>query len=428
MPVGVLWRRVYEVSGGDWTKVETALQSPGVWKNTIFAYNLSIACNHCIHPKCAGVCSTNAYNVRDDGIVYIDESKCMGCGYCSWACPYSAPQYNPISGHMTKCDFCFDNLDLGLPPTCVSACPMRVLDIVTADDRPRTADGTQPLWSITAEKHPYPLPAYSHTEPHLAIRSHVGMLNDLDKAVSNQEEIKPRKVKSELSLVAFTLMTQMAAGMAVFSLFSGPLKAPILITIGLLLGNGGIISFLHLGKPLNAWQALNHLKKSWLSREILMFGLFGFSWLLCWIVPGIGKLPLAIFGIGLIYSMAQVYRLRSVPAWDSNRTLLAFSVSAVVLGGFVLEIFAPSTIRLLFVEIGLGAAFWQLLSEQTKTHETRGKLRLSLIVLAMIGVVTMALSPNTIRAWLAVPIFLMVLVEEIIGRWLFYEHFQNRPL
>ncbi|MCA1899756.1 MAG: 4Fe-4S binding protein, partial [Chloroflexi bacterium] len=88
LPVGVLWRRVVEVSGGEWIRTGDA------WTNTVFAYNLSIACNHCRHPKCAGVCPTDAYVHRPDGIVYIDSSKCMGCGYCAWACPYNAPRYN----------------------------------------------------------------------------------------------------------------------------------------------------------------------------------------------------------------------------------------------------------------------------------------------------------------------------------------------
>jgi len=81
LPLGVLWRRVYEVSGGSWQKQGDA------WKADVFAYNLTIACNHCVHPKCAGVCPTDAYVVRDDGIVYIDESRCIGCGYCAWRVP-----------------------------------------------------------------------------------------------------------------------------------------------------------------------------------------------------------------------------------------------------------------------------------------------------------------------------------------------------
>jgi anaerobic dimethyl sulfoxide reductase subunit B (iron-sulfur subunit) len=89
LPVGVLWRRVIEVTGGEWQKTNSA------WENSIFAYNLSLACNHCVHAKCAGVCPADAYIVRPDGIVLLDSSRCMGCGYCAWACPYGAPQYIP---------------------------------------------------------------------------------------------------------------------------------------------------------------------------------------------------------------------------------------------------------------------------------------------------------------------------------------------
>jgi anaerobic dimethyl sulfoxide reductase subunit B (iron-sulfur subunit) len=446
LPVGVLWRRVYEVSGGGWYSVGAGLSRPeltdaktrargprpygpnAVWENTIFAYNLSIACNHCVHPKCAGVCPAEAYVVREDGIVYIDESKCMGCGYCNWACPYAVPQYNSEFGHMTKCNFCMDNIDLGLPPACVAACPMRVLDIQSTDNEPQTTGGLDLLWKTPSLQHPFPMPAYSHTEPHLAIQPHAGMLNSLEKTVANQEEVKPKKGKSELSLVAFTLLAQMAAGIAVFSLFSGPLSSQVLITLGMLLGIAGIISLLHLGRPLNAWRSLTHLKKSWLSREILMFGLFGLSWFFCWFVPGMGKLPLGLFGMGLVYSMAQVYRLRSIPAWDSNRTLLNFAVSAVVIGGLALEFFDPSMIRLLFVEAGLGAAMWLSLSERDEVHETARRLRLGLIGVSMVGVVIMSLTPTEVGMWMLVPIFLMALSEEIVGRWLFYEHLGHRPL
>jgi len=127
LPLGVLWRRVYEVSGGEWEQTGQA------WSNTVFAYNLSLSCNHCVHPKCAGVCPVDAYTVRADGLVLLDSSKCIGCGYCAWACPYGAPQYDEAAGTMTKCNFCDDNLDLGLPPACVSACPMRVLDYVEVE-------------------------------------------------------------------------------------------------------------------------------------------------------------------------------------------------------------------------------------------------------------------------------------------------------
>ena len=445
LPVGVLWRRVYEVSGGDWYSVGAGSPRPGsengarrprpysVWENTVFAYNLSIACNHCVHPKCAGVCPTDAYVVRDDGIVYIEESKCMGCGYCSWACPYAAPQYNPQAGHMTKCDFCYDNIDAGLSPTCVAACPMRVLDFDDVNGASQDGGGVA-LWEAPSDTHPYPLPSFSHTEPHLVIQSHVGMLNDLDKAVSNQEEIKPKKSKGEVSLVAFTLLTQMAVGMAIFLLFSGPLSLPLLVVLGGMIGVSGLVSVLHLGTPLNAWRALNHLKKSWLSREILMFGLFGGSWLLCLAMPGMGKLPLALCGIGLIYSMAQVYRLRSIPAWDTHRTLLTFIVSAVLLGGLglgMVHAFGSAVAQSGFILVsgtGLIGALLLSLTDRDHAHQAAHRLRLGLIGVGLIGVAAMYIVPSAVRGWLMIPIFLIVLLEETVGRWLFYEHLHRRIL
>jgi anaerobic dimethyl sulfoxide reductase subunit B len=470
LPTGVLWRRVYEVSGGSWQ------QHGEAWTTDVFAYNLSIACNHCIHPKCAGVCPTNAYVVRADGIVYIDESKCVGCGYCSWACPYSAPRYNPELHHMTKCNFCFDNIDAGLPPACVAACPLRVLEFVTVNDGQQTIDdgsssmvhssAYQALWDIPGNQHPFPLPTFSRTQPHLAIKSHVAMMNSLEKVISNWEEINPptrvrrtifnetnsseknvhltgflSKVwcdalqsSTELPLVIFTLCGQMAAGMAIFLLFGGPLSIPMLAMLGGLIGLSGLASLLHLGAPLNAWRALNHLKKSWLSREILMFGLFGMSWLVALALPGMGKLPLALCGIGLVYSMAQVYRFKAAPAWNTWRTPAAFFLSALVLGrGFTAAYLAwdvlnhavwqmtsfawmgPSLAVLLGLELGM------TLTAGEKVHPTVNRLRGILIGLGMLGAAIISIAPFNVGAWSIFPISLLVLAEETIGRWLFYE-------
>jgi ferredoxin len=69
LPTGVLWRRVYEMSGGNWQEKDSA------WTTDVYAYNISMACNHCEHPKCAGVCPTNAYIIRPDGIVLLDTQR-----------------------------------------------------------------------------------------------------------------------------------------------------------------------------------------------------------------------------------------------------------------------------------------------------------------------------------------------------------------
>ena len=430
LPVGVLWRRVIEVSGGEWTAQN------GAWKNTVFAYNLSIACNHCEHPKCAGVCPADAYIHREDGIVYIDPSKCMGCGYCAWACPYNAPRYNFELGQMSKCNFCFDNIDAGLPPSCVAACPMRVLNFVEIDGGPWTVDHGQPstvhgqwseLWALPANEHPFPLPTLSRTEPHLMVKSHVAMSNSLEKVIGNTEEIKPKKQKSEASLVAFTLLTQMSVGMAWAGLWMvDSLSLIPYLLIGVCLAVGGFFSFAHLGAKRNAWRAPFHLKKSWLSREILSAGIFGASWLAGIFVPEM-KWVTALMGAVFVYSMAKVYRLHVMPAWNTWRTTAGFFVTAALLGHAVMLIVFSTrsgglaVLGLLVVELTL------MLSAKSESRWSGTSLRLGLI-LASLGTGILLLASNPPGVWISPVLFLLIAAEEIVGRVLFYTALEERPL
>lgn len=445
LPVGVLWRRVFEVAGGEWQK-----QGPA-WENSVFAYNLSIACNHCVHPKCAGVCPADAFVQREDGIVYIDESKCMGCGYCAWACPYAVPQYNPNLGHMTKCNFCMDELDQGRPPACVAACPMRILDYaviseqssvgseqlsVTSHQLSVIGEEYQKLWEKSVAEHPFPLPVFSRTQPHLAIKPHPAMGNGLEKAVANIEEIRPRRETGweELPLVAFTLLAQMSAGMAVTLFFLQPSTFDLL-TVGFLLGLAGLASFLHLGTKKNAWRAVLHLKKSWLSREILAFGLFGAAWLLSFtahspLLTDYCSLITALLGLGLVYSMSQVYRIKAIPAWNTWRTEAAFFLSAVILGGLALPMLdaltgtgieARASLPLHLAGIGLATSLGLSLSDRKQAHKTARRLRVGLTGLSLGGLAATYGFPSASHL-LILPVFLAALLGEILGRWLFYSN------
>lgn len=124
LAVGVNWRRVYEYAGGDWVK-----NADGTYSNDVFAYYMSISCNHCNNPACVKACPTGAMHKRkEDGIVAVKEDVCVGCRYCEMACPYGAPQYDPVKKNMTKCDGCFDRLAQGMKPVCVESCPLRALD------------------------------------------------------------------------------------------------------------------------------------------------------------------------------------------------------------------------------------------------------------------------------------------------------------
>jgi anaerobic dimethyl sulfoxide reductase subunit B (iron-sulfur subunit) len=157
LPVGINWRRVVEVSGGGW------VQAGSAWLSSVYAYNLSIACNHCAKPICQEVCPAKAIYKRPDGIVLIDEKKCLGCRYCAWTCPYGAPQYDQKRGRMTKCDFCVDQLEQGLSPACVAACPLRAIEYGELSEL-EALHGKPVLVN--------PLPDNSLTEPALLLTPH----------------------------------------------------------------------------------------------------------------------------------------------------------------------------------------------------------------------------------------------------------------
>ena len=84
--------------------------------------HLSMSCQHCGDPMCAAVCPVGAITKRlEDGIVVVDEAKCIGCFSCLTACPFNVPQFN-ASGKMIKCDLCLDRKEMGLEPACVRSC------------------------------------------------------------------------------------------------------------------------------------------------------------------------------------------------------------------------------------------------------------------------------------------------------------------
>jgi sulfite dehydrogenase (quinone) subunit SoeB len=141
---------------GPLTDMEPYGKEPsGVWFNRVHSYELEAtgacgsgattqaaqpaqtlhfprSCLHCETPACVTVCPTGAsYKRGEDGIVLVDEDKCIGCGLCAWACPYGAREMSPVEGVMKKCTLCVDRIyNENLPeserePACVQVCPTR---------------------------------------------------------------------------------------------------------------------------------------------------------------------------------------------------------------------------------------------------------------------------------------------------------------
>jgi len=79
-------------------------------------------CNHCDNPPCVPVCPVQATFQREDGIVLVDNERCVGCAYCVQACPYDARFINHDTQTADKCTFCEHRLEVGLLPACVESC------------------------------------------------------------------------------------------------------------------------------------------------------------------------------------------------------------------------------------------------------------------------------------------------------------------
>lgn len=111
--LGPRWREVVKITSGTFPEVQ--------------AMNVSMACMHCGDAPCLSACPVRAIAKRAaDGIVTVDAEICIGCGFCTWACPFNAPQLATAAGKMEKCNFCQTpglERPLGLPRACEEVCP-----------------------------------------------------------------------------------------------------------------------------------------------------------------------------------------------------------------------------------------------------------------------------------------------------------------
>lgn len=94
-------------------------------------------CNQCDKPPCVQVCPVGATYATSDGVVHIDRTWCIGCGYCIMACPYGVRFFHPVHHVAEKCNWCYHRITKGMNPACVDACPFsarRIGNILDPND------------------------------------------------------------------------------------------------------------------------------------------------------------------------------------------------------------------------------------------------------------------------------------------------------
>lgn len=128
-PFGVWFNRVhsYEITR---PATECGGEAPARASAATMSVHFPRSCLHCETPACVTVCPTGAsYKRAEDGIVLVDEDKCIGCQLCAWACPYGAREFSARRGTMQKCTLCVDRIynetldEADRQPACVLACP-----------------------------------------------------------------------------------------------------------------------------------------------------------------------------------------------------------------------------------------------------------------------------------------------------------------
>ena len=340
--------------------------------------NISMACNHCDDPVCLKGCPTRAYTkFAEYGAVLQDPDICFGCGYCTWVCPYNAPQLDPVKGQVSKCNMCVDRLEVGLKPACVAACLGNALDFGVVENIPENR--TQAKTEIPG------FPRTDITHPNIRFQQTRTTQRDMNRVDQNpvkyhreesSESFKPvldvkQGVKREWNWarllgshenahIAFTLSAQtvMAAFLIllsgywfepVMSFQASSAMLPALLIMVVLMSFGLFKLNMHLGKPHRFYRGFYNLRHSPVSREIagvsaFYTGLLGYSFFVLFENNFTQLLQMLFAGIGVLgagfggYFMYSLYRIEARPFWNHWYTAVSFCATALTLGPLLLAV------------------------------------------------------------------------------------------
>jgi formate dehydrogenase iron-sulfur subunit len=397
------------------------------------------SCHHCLEPACLLGCPANAYEKHPTtGIVQHLDDQCIGCSYCLFMCPFEAPKYQPARGIVRKCDMCSDRLAHGEAPACVESCPNQAIRIAIVEQGAAVEAAEAGVFLPGA-------PSPADTVPTTVYRT----ARPLPKNLLPADFHTLRPEKAHPSLTAMLVATQLSVGaLAVdWALGAGrPSNAVIALAVGL----GGLgASLLHLGRPRHAWRALLGLRTSWLSREILAFGVYA-GLMLAYLAalafrglaPARAGLEAAAVATGLlgIACSVTVYAATRRAVWRLGATGARFGLCALALGAATVAATSdapdPRLLALLAgaaaTKLALDAAALRHLGGRPATSLTRrarllagplawlAQLRLACGALGVCLLLLLAALPGPGTAPLRAAILTLFLAGELVERHLFF--------
>ena len=236
-------------------------------------FHFSIACNHCEDAPCMKHCPSLAYT-RDKktGAIIHHAEACIGCTYCTWACPYDAPKFNKTTKIIEKCNFCVDKITIGEKPACVTACPVDALDFGFQEEVALNNHITPGFVNVGLKPAIQIIPLRKeHTKPKI-VNSDAPKIDTSRLESYNLKPTSKINLKKEWTLVLFTLAITSLVAWQASGITNNVSVNPILFIVIALLSI--VLTSFHVGKKTRMWRFILNVKSSWLSREIVGFTAF----------------------------------------------------------------------------------------------------------------------------------------------------------
>jgi DMSO reductase anchor subunit len=350
----------------------------------------------------------------ESGAVSIDGTICIGCKYCTLICPYDAPRYNPQLGYTEKCDFCQDRLHQERKPACVELCPADALRIETYDSAENgVLMTTMPGFSETRTRPAVRIQGWIPTNHCVRTTARIDPeeVSDFTSSIPSKETPKT-SLSAEWPLLIFTSIAALqVAFISAFVISGVQLNLFTMLASGLL---NLALTTAHLGKKDKAYRANKNIANSWLSREVLLYGLFiGLATLVLYISAPrnlLGFVSLTI-GIMLLISIDGIYAvvpLHRKPFLKGAEITLSALIYGFLLNNYILSALVLAGIRSIFFIVHSQTSFPVL----ARFRWTIVSLRLCLGMVFPMIIFIMA-ATNSMKLWLLVCIFLAEMVERL---------------